>query len=1462
MASQASCARREDACPDIVRGSESSFALSRCEGDVLGGSALDMSQASLLQDEGEHDASAMRAPVTNVEVKEETDACDSKSETLEKVKRRRLMKGAHASAEKFRSMFQEYRHFNNKHLTADLKDMMKDNESIIERCQMIWQYVENKYPSWSRNLVRLGSAAVACASTRVGGRMFIGDNAFFLWLVEGDRFIRVHSGFCYIYNGNGAFQPYSGIPPQSVLFRVCTFFTQLEGIFRRMSPGTPRSEEGILRAIATDLARFEAEDLFLESCAKAAVLNQKDCHELDDMVAFRGEDVDEDREMPGPPNGKVKVEWTVALGQTVWKVCQSLRGDMMHDKLISLLVEWCETPSVSGKCVSYVDTCIQYDTSQEQPVQHIRKSALNNCYIFVPHPLLDPVLQVHEERLQKFYAQTFWANRSIFLCNQAALALAKRGVNVDRCFIGESPGGVGQSLFSLHLDSMLGHNHGFFDPNVWFNEDELRKQVETYARCIVITGQEAPESHKKLHLDLFKKTVSGDGIAGRKPYGYTTRMFQIVGWKRLEVNKMMKFVGIDDSNFQSVFRRSLVWKPKARFYHNTLLQNLHDDHESDGVFLADPSLKQFLASQPASAAGLKIQHAFETHHTQEDCLKLIEDYATGGDDYLTEDKMRTSCGLKLRMRHIDTVDAGVGFLEIENSQSAREESDTQFEKTQALILAFLLESNKADLTFNEFKKISMSDQNLPNMTKTQMWKDMQERQIIVKGKRRGTRAADVMQPLLRIGRALASIIVLERCEPKPFPETRSLSGLNQYLKEVTRTPNNDILLQHYQARKKKMSKPGRQSCVDSTLLKEIEAEIKKLHVYEEVCSSLSEQEQPAGRSPRRLRGKSSSGGSAEAGANSYSVLYHYPDKRRSRCRRYVHGLGAQMCAQRLQYHLYSHTCDLDISNACLCIVVQLLQKAQPNPPIPDDLLQALKQWVESRQDVCRDVLKVSVSEGKRMVNTVINGGSPPASLKDNSFVQLLQQASIYLRWFACSMLPDDFEELGEREDKDFPAATVFHYMWTAVEDYILEHWCNFLQRHRPTHLSLHFDGVRVNSDIHADMQELMTACEKHILESTGFAVRIIEKKHQLILDLVRQNSKSCNEIPVPDILLERGNCIPCGLWHLSGQRQLIENALSVTDTIENRYYAERGVRTYQHCVSFTPAGLFPHIGLPADMKKPFLLHCENGGFSHCVAVIPEPANHDVIIQDGVKQYKLPLESFRECVHAGIDKSTCVSFEALSERAELDTQTSLLLELQAGADAESEEEQGPAEICFVVNEEGCVQFQDNIRDLLEEEVVEYMEQISARNIRKKHQQFQCALCPFRSFHRICQLGDHVRKHHVQSKQFVCSGTKQMKVILALHDADCMQRKRASDLLLRSALLLQSQVRPALNTQKNSIDKDMRLIFQHDGPTYVNRAAIGQSLVARRVLNIYYDRPFAEILYREIVLHHSNAPSLHI
>ena len=45
----------------------------------------------------------------------------------------------------------------------------------------------------------------------------------------------------------------------------------------------------------------------------------------------------------------------------------------------------------------------------------------------------------------------------------------------------------------------------------------MRKQIECIANALAWTGQEAPEPQKRIFLDLFKKMMSGDGIAGRRP---------------------------------------------------------------------------------------------------------------------------------------------------------------------------------------------------------------------------------------------------------------------------------------------------------------------------------------------------------------------------------------------------------------------------------------------------------------------------------------------------------------------------------------------------------------------------------------------------------------------------------------------------------------------------------------------------------------------------------------------------------------------------------------------------------------------------------------------------------------------------------------------------------------------------------------------------------------------------------
>ena len=96
----------------------------------------------------------------------------------------------------------------------------------------------------------------------------------------------------------------------------------------------------------------------------------------------------------------------------------------------------------------------------------------------------------YKRELKQFLQQTVWANIDVFECNQAAEALAKRGVNIDRLYMGISPGGVGQSLYSLHLAAKYGGIHGYFDANVWYHDDELRKQVESFVDKLIHTAQD------------------------------------------------------------------------------------------------------------------------------------------------------------------------------------------------------------------------------------------------------------------------------------------------------------------------------------------------------------------------------------------------------------------------------------------------------------------------------------------------------------------------------------------------------------------------------------------------------------------------------------------------------------------------------------------------------------------------------------------------------------------------------------------------------------------------------------------------------------------------------------------------------------------------------------------------------------------------------------------------------------
>lgn len=141
-------------------------------------------------------------------------------------------------------------------------------------------------------------------------------------------------------------------------------------------------------------------------------------------------------------------------------------------------------------------------------------------------------------------------------------------------------------------------------------------------------------------------------------------------------------------------------------------------------------------------------------------------------------------------------------------------------------------------------------------------------------------------------------------------------------------------------------------------------------------------------------------------------------------------------------------------------------------------------------------------------------------------------------------------------------------------------------------------------------------------------------------------------------------------------------------------------------------------------------------------------------------------------------------------------------------------------------------------------------------------FRCPLCPWRCFNRPYRTLDHVREYHSSRVQYVCSGTKQLKVITILWDFDARKRGTVrKSYLRRSAELLRESVLPGLSGSTNEIDRYVRLVFTQNGPEYVNvDSLIKKEDSYRRVRNLYYNKGFAEILRSEILMCNAKVRSL--
>ena len=183
-------------------------------------------------------------------------------------------------------------------------------------------------------------------------------------------------------------------------------------------------------------------------------------------------------------------------------------------------------------------------------ISQVPKSGSNNIYIFLPHRILDPVPADAKTRVHKFWQTTYWNNRPALRCFMAALTLAMRGKNVDRAFWGVGSGGVGQSLQTAHLEAILGSFHSYLDMNIYYSDEEMRKQAASLLGKLVVTGQESAQgSRKGMREDVYKKHMSADKLPERMPYAIETHLVELRGWKRFEFNALprsLAFISVVD----------------------------------------------------------------------------------------------------------------------------------------------------------------------------------------------------------------------------------------------------------------------------------------------------------------------------------------------------------------------------------------------------------------------------------------------------------------------------------------------------------------------------------------------------------------------------------------------------------------------------------------------------------------------------------------------------------------------------------------------------------------------------------------------------------------------------------------------------------------------------------------------------------------------------------------------------
>ena len=318
-----------------------------------------------------------------------------------------------------------------------------------------------------------------------------------------------------------------------------------------------------------------------------------------------------------------------------------------------------------------------------------------------------------------------------------------------------------------------------------------------------------------MRQDLLKKFATAEGIAGRLPYSILTKMFRIMGWKRLEVNQMLVFDNINEANLESIVRRIAIIRVQARFFDKVYLEENFPNAEGYGIFPRDADAKAFMTSEVAVAAGHRIQFAFEDDNGAERCRNILVEYARLGGDHGNSAKyVRLACGIRAptSVGESDTLASG---LNLSPSQEGDPTAGDDMDQLTAHLVREMMRARANYLTWSLLRKIAMppaliaKDEHMKN--KTTVWNriktDRRWKSLGAVGQ-----AHERLIPLIETNRGS---VALRPDEPNAtegsYPETVDAQALQCFYSSECRKINTGILAEAMDLLSRPNGGPGRRS---------------------------------------------------------------------------------------------------------------------------------------------------------------------------------------------------------------------------------------------------------------------------------------------------------------------------------------------------------------------------------------------------------------------------------------------------------------------------------------------------------------------------------------------------------------------------------------------------------------------------------------------------------------------------